>query len=147
MKLNNLFLQNEKTGKILELVRNNRNVGVEGLNNSRLIFFIGNIFSRLNRNILLLTSDNIHIDQYYEDLIRLMPRERILVYPEIEALPHEQIIADLPETRERLEVLQALCFPRGPSRLILTTGTVLLRKIRGRDRPEDVSRASFFTWL
>jgi transcription-repair coupling factor (superfamily II helicase) len=129
MKLNNLFLQNEKTGKILELVRNNRNVGLEGLNNSRLIFFIGNIFSRLNRNILLLTSDNIHIDQYYEDLIRLMPRERILVYPEIEALPHEQIIADLPETRERLEVLQALCFPRGPSRLILTTGTVLLRKI------------------
>lgn len=129
MRLNTVFSNNLKTKKVLELVQRGRNVAIDGLNNSRLIFFIGNILPQLNRNVLLLTSDNVHIDQYYEDLIRLVSEDRILVYPEIEALPHEQIIADLPETRERLEVLQALTFGQDEPKLILTSGTTLMRRL------------------
>ncbi len=128
MELTKLFLENEKANKIIDFLKRDRNVALAGLSNSRLIFFIASIFNRLNRNILLLAYDNLQIDQYYEDLIRLIPEEQVYIFPEKEALPHEQIVDDLHEMGERIQVLQQLLINR-ENMIIITSATSLLRRM------------------
>ena len=129
MRLNTVFLNNNKMNKILQLIDQRRNIAVAGLTESRLSLFVGNLFKKVNQNVLLLTDDNIKIDQLYQDLIRLINKERILVFPEIEVLPHEQVITDLVEKRDRLQLLKDLTFNSGEGRLILTTAGTMLRRL------------------
>ncbi len=129
MRLNTVFLNNDKMNKILQLVDRRRNIAVAGLTESRLSLFVGNLFKKVNRNILLLTDDNVRIDQLYQDLVRLVNKEKILVFPEIEVLPHEQVITDLVEKRDRLQLLKELTFNSGEARLVLTTAGTMLRRL------------------
>jgi transcription-repair coupling factor (superfamily II helicase) len=128
MELTRLFLENEKANKVIEVLNGDRNVVLTGLSNSRLIFFIASMINRIDRNVLLLAYDNLQIDQYYEDLIRLIPEDKVYIFPEKEALPHEQIVDDLHEMGERLQVLQEL-ITNQENKIIITSATSLLRKL------------------
>lgn len=140
MVLDSLFLNNKKIADFLLTLNNRQNLMVKGLVNSRLSFFIANIIERLPNNILLVVNDTYHVEQYYEDLIRFLPEERVLIYPEIEVLPHEQIVEDYKELGSRLKVLQELIiFPNKPKILITTTANLL----RTTMPPEAFEKYSF----
>ncbi len=139
MKLDNLFLQNPKAKRIIKMIKNHQCVAIDGLTGSRFIFFAGNIFNELTANILLVTSDSTHINHYYEDLIRLLPEDRIMIYPEIEILPHEQITPDFTEMGDRVRVMQELVFGSREAGIILTTGTALLKNLMPADLFRELS--------
>ena len=128
MKLNNVFSASQKTKNIVDQFRNDNDVMVYGLNNSRLTYFLGNIFPELSDNILLLTFDSFRIDQLYEDLIRLIPEDKVVIFPEIEVLPHEQIKTDYSVTSERLEALEKILFAEDKN-IIIAPVNAIMRKL------------------
>jgi len=59
MRLNELLVNNEKTKETTKLINNQNSIKINGINNSRLAFFISNIDRKINNPILLITM--IHI--------------------------------------------------------------------------------------
>ncbi len=128
MRLNELLVNNEKTKETTKLINNQNSIKINGINNSRLAFFISNIDRKINNPILLITYDSYKVNQIYEDLLRLLPDEKILIFPEIEVLPHEQIIPDYMVIKDRLTVLQDLLFDSG-RKIIITSAQAIMRKL------------------
>lgn len=128
MKLNELLVNNEKTEEIVKSINNQNSLKINGINNSRLAFFVSNINGQLNSSLLLITYDSYKINQIYEDLLRLLSDEKVLIFPEIEVLPHEQIIPDYMVIKDRLNVLQNLLFGR-ENRIIITSAQAIMRKL------------------
>lgn len=132
MDFNRLFLRAKKTSEILKIIKNGENVNVNGLYEARLTYFIGNLFHKINNHILLVAYDNFHLDTYYENLIRLINEEQIYIYPEIETLPHEQIVTDMQEIGERLNVLEHLVFTDKPAIILVTINTLMKKMMPAR---------------
>src|SRR6056297_2093344 len=128
MKLNKILLDNRKTKEIIKLINNKNSIKISGLNNSRLAFFIGSIYEKINNTILLITYDSYKINKLYEDLIRLIPAGEILIFPKIEVLPHEQIIPDYLVIKDRLTVMQNLVF-NSNYKIIITSAGAIMRKL------------------
>jgi len=129
MEFNKLLLNNKLTNNILANLRDGGITSITGLDDSRLIYFIGNIVQQIDEHILLIAYDNYHLKSYYEDLIRLVDEDYVMVYPEIEILPHEQIVADMHELGERLSVLEQIVFKQDSPKIILITLETLMRKM------------------
>ncbi len=128
MNFSELFLSDKKTKEVLNSIKNGKNVRILGLTNSRLSYFVGNIFNKIDKMVLFITYDTARIAQMHEDLLRLIPAEEILLYPEIEVLPHEQIRPDFRVIKDRLKVLQELLLNQ-EQKIVLTTGMAILRKL------------------
>lgn len=129
MKFNKLLLDTKLTNKIFDKLKKNDNLAVTGLDNSRLIYFIGNLIQKIDKCVLLIAYDNYHMMRYYEDLIRLVDKERVIIYPEIEILPHEQIVADMHELGERLSVLEEITFKDNSAKILIVTIRTLMKKM------------------
>ncbi len=128
MKFNRLYLKNNKTEKIIEAINYDNSIKISDLNNSRMTFFVGNIKQNIDNDIFIITYDSYRINQIYEDLIRLLPAEDIFIFPEIEVLPHEQIIPDYMVTKERLTALQNLLFSE-KRKILITSVQAIMRKL------------------
>src|SRR5690554_3416202 len=128
MVLTNIFLQNKKADKITKKLLASENIALAGLSNSPLVFFIAGFYKKTDRNVLLLAYDNLQVERYYEDLIRLVPEEKVLLFPEKEALPHEQILDDLNEIGDRLRVLQQNLIGH-ENKIIITSAISILRRL------------------
>lgn len=138
--LDKFFINHSKTKKILNKVEEKTSLQSAGLTGSRLAFFMGNIFSELSdKNILLITGDRGKAETHYENLIRMVDKEKVLLFPEIEVFPHEKLIPDYHVRQERLQVLQE-CLFGNYSKIIIAPVTALLRKIM----PPDVFREYAF---
>ncbi|MFW6381301.1 MAG: CarD family transcriptional regulator, partial [Bacillota bacterium] len=98
------------------------------MNNSRLNFFIGNILHKIEKQVVLVTYDKAQLNQIHEDLLRLLPDDDILIFPEIEVLPHEQIDPDIMVMKERLEVLEDVLYKQ-EGEIVLTTSRALSYKL------------------
>ncbi|MFP4662348.1 MAG: transcription-repair coupling factor [Halanaerobiales bacterium] len=129
MEFSELLLGYGLTDNILSDLEASGLASVAGLDDSRLIYFIGNIVSEIEDNILIIAHDNYHMMKYYEDLVRLVDEDRILIYPELEILPHEQLVADMHELGERLSVLEQIVFKPKESRIVLVTIDTLMKKM------------------
>ncbi|MFW6035372.1 MAG: transcription-repair coupling factor [Halothermotrichaceae bacterium] len=127
MKFNNLIGQENKIQNITKSINSGNNIVFKGLSQTRFIYVFSNFVEKINGCILLIAYDNVHVNRYYEDLIRLLPKERVMIYPETEILPHEQIVEDLHETGQRIKVLQALTQQK--NKIIITTIETLFRKL------------------
>ncbi|MFP4016824.1 MAG: CarD family transcriptional regulator, partial [Halanaerobiales bacterium] len=134
MEFNKLLLNYKSTEKILTDIRTSGQATVAGLDDSRLIYFIGNISGEIDNYILLIAHDNYHMMKYYEDLVRLIDEDHVLVYPELEILPHEQIVADMHELGERLSVLEQIVFKPNASKIVLVTIDTLMKKMMPVDK-------------
>src|SRR5690554_4507858 len=128
MVLTNIFLQNKKADKITKKLLASENIALAGLSNSPLVFFIAGFYKKTDRNVLLLAYDNLQVERYYEDLIRLVPEEKVLIFPEKEALPHEQIVDDINEMGVRLRVLQQNLNGH-ENKIIITSAISTLRRL------------------
>ncbi|MFW6006952.1 MAG: transcription-repair coupling factor [Halanaerobiales bacterium] len=129
MKLNRIFLKDEKTKKLLNLLQKNKNIKVSGLNNSRMALFTGNVYEKLNNLIFLITYDNYRINEIYEDLIRVIDEDEISVFPHQEILPHEEIMPEYTTARSRIKAMQKCLYGKNQSKIVLTSGEALLRKL------------------
>jgi len=128
MEISNLLGQTEKFNKIINNLNNDNDIMIKGLNNSRLSFFTGNLYSEISSNILFITYDLSRIETIYEDLLRLLPEDRINVFTELEILPHEQLLPEMTITKNRIKALYNLLFNK-KEQIFITTATALMRKL------------------
>ncbi len=128
MILGNVIFADKKAKKIVELYNTGKKVRVNGLTNCKMSFFCGNIYNKINNHIVFITYDNFRTDLLYEDLIRIIPEENVLIFPSLEVLPHEQIMPDYSVVRERLQVLTELAYS-GRKKVIITPASALMRKL------------------
>lgn len=129
MRFNELLIHSKLTEAVSGELNKGNSLVLNGLDNSPLIYYLANLFGEMDKSFLLIAHDNYHLLNYYEDLIRLLDKEEVLVYPEVEILPHEQISADPTELSERLAVLEDLIFKPEKKRIILITVRTLMRKM------------------
>lgn len=129
MRFNELLIHSKLTEAVSRELNKGNSLVINGLDNSPLIYYLANLYGEMDKSFLLIAHDNYHLMNYYEDLIRLVDKEEVLVYPEIEILPHEQISADPTELSERLAVLEELVFKPEKKRITLITIRTMLRKM------------------
>ena len=129
MHFNNILLSLNKTQNLIKDFSSGKDAVVSGMNNSRFPFLAGSIFSELEESIVIITHDTGRANDIYEDLIRLIPEKKLAVFPQIEVLPHEQIMTDYSVTIERLQVLEKLVFDNKNNIIILPVGAIIRKLI------------------
>ena len=85
-------------------------IGVEESSKS---FLIANLFSKIKDNVLIITPNSTKADQLYENLVRIIEEEKILLFPEFKILPHESLEIEEAIKVERLQTLETICNRRG----------------------------------
>src|SRR6056297_1284864 len=129
MNFNNILLSLDKTKNLIKDYSSGKDATIYGMNNSRFPFLVGNIFSETKKDIIIITNDTGRANDIYEDLIRLLPEEKLTVFPQIEVLPHEQIMTDYSVTIERLQVLKKIVFDNESNVFILPVGAIIRKLI------------------
>jgi len=129
MNFNNILLSLDKTKNLIKDYSSGKDATIYGMNNSRFPFLVGNIFSETKKDIIIITNDTGRANDIYEDLIRLLPEEKLAVFPQIEVLPHEQIMTDYSVTIERLQVLKKIVFDNESNVFILPVGAIIRKLI------------------
>ena len=129
MNFNNLLLSLGKTKNLIKDLCTGQDAEVYGMNNSRFPFIAGNIFSEIDKTIVIITHDTGRANDIYEDLIRLLPEEKLAIFPQIEVLPHEQIMTDYSVNIERLQVLEKLVFNNKNNIIILPVAAIIRKLI------------------
>lgn len=136
---NKLLLKTESAKEIIDRIGRNISTAITGLDDSRLVYFIVNLLQEIKNNVLLVAHDNYHLLKYYDDLAVLLDEDQLLVYPEVEIMPHEQIIADMTELSERISVLEQMIYHSGKRKIILVTIRTLLEKMMPVERFREYS--------
>ena len=85
-------------------------IGVEESNKS---FLIANLFAEIKNNLLIITPNSTKADQLYEDLVRIIEEDKILLFPEFEIFPHESLEIEEAIKVERLQTLETICNKKG----------------------------------
>jgi len=120
--------QNNKIKNLIEFTKTKDKVKVVGPEEACFSFMVSNIIQKLNKKVLIITHDNSRIETIYEDMIRVIDKERVSIFPEIEALPHEKINPDYNILKERISVLNEMQFANHEN-VVITSGTSILRKL------------------
>ncbi|MDZ7671605.1 MAG: transcription-repair coupling factor [Halanaerobiales bacterium] len=109
-------------------IEHNKKVKVIGPEEACFSFVVSNIIQNINKKVLIITHDNSRIDDIYEDLIRVIDKQKVSIFPEIETLPHEKINPDYNILKERINVLNELQFNNNDN-VVITSGISILRKL------------------
>ena len=123
---------NEKIKRLIELTKSNDKVKVVGPEEACFSFVVSNIIQKLNKKVLIITHDNSRIETIYEDLVRIIDKDKVSIFPEIETLPHEKINPDFNILKERIKVLNELQF-KSHENVIVTSGTSIHRKLMPKE--------------
>jgi transcription-repair coupling factor (superfamily II helicase) len=126
LNTDNIF-KKEKMNKLLNLTKDQDKVKVVGPEEACFSFIISNIIQKLNKKVLIITHDNSRIENIYEDLVRVLDKNRINIFPEIETLPHEKINPDFNILQERIKVLNEM--QSDNNNVVITSGISILRKL------------------
>ncbi len=133
----NIF-QKDKIQNLINLTKSNQKVKVVGPEEACFSFVVSNIIQKLNKKVLIITHDNSRIETIYEDLVRVLDKERVSIFPEIETLPHEKINPDFNILKERIRVLNEMQFASNEN-IVITSGTSILRKLMPKEYFEKKS--------
>ncbi len=126
LKTDNIF-KKEKMNKLLNLNDQKDKVKVVGPEEACFSFVVSNIIQKLNKKVLIITHDNSRIENIYEDLVRVLDKSKINIFPEIETLPHEKINPDFNILQERIKVLNKM--QSSNNNVVITSGISTLRKL------------------
>src|SRR6056297_1956102 len=127
----NIF-QKDKIKRLINLAKHKEKVKVVGPEEACFSFVVSNIIQKLNKKVLIITHDNSRIETIYEDLIRVIDKERVSIFPEIETLPHEKINPDFNILKERIRVLNEMQFANHEN-IVITSGSSILRKLMPKE--------------
>ncbi|MCF8000414.1 MAG: transcription-repair coupling factor [Halanaerobiales bacterium] len=130
LNTNNIF-KKEKMNRLLNLTKQKNKVKVVGPEEACFSFVASNIIQKLNKKVLIITHDNSRIENIYEDLVRVLDKNRINIFPEIETLPHEKINPDFNILQERIKVLNEM--QSGNNNVVITSGISILRKLMPKE--------------
>ncbi|MGM0602661.1 MAG: transcription-repair coupling factor [Bacillota bacterium] len=134
MHFSKLLKNNKKFEQIVKKA-GKQNLSVSGLSGSRISFFLGNFLHNIKKDVVLLVPDNYSLQIIHEDLLRMVDEKKILVFPDEEILPHEQLMPDLTTLSERSKVLTELVFPHFQnSKIILATAASIMRKLPPKEK-------------
>ncbi|MFO7814541.1 MAG: transcription-repair coupling factor [Halanaerobiales bacterium] len=122
----NIF-KKEKMNNLLNLTKKEEKVKVVGPEEACFSFIVSNIIQKLNKKVLIITHDNSRIENIYEDLVRVIDKNKLSIFPEIETLPHEKINPDFNILQERIKVLNEMQFDN--NNVVITSGISILRKL------------------
>ncbi|MGM0501105.1 MAG: transcription-repair coupling factor [Bacillota bacterium] len=118
---NILNLEKIKTAK-------NKSEGqIIGVEESSKSFLIANLLTKLEDNLLIITSNSIKADQLYEDLVRIMAENKVALFPDFEIFPHESLEIEEAIKVERLQTLEIIYNKTG--RIIIAPIQALLEVI------------------
>src|SRR6056297_3989317 len=131
----NIF-QKDKIKRLINLAKHKEKVKVVGPEEACFSFVVSNIIQKLNKKVLIITHDNSRIETIYEDLIRVIDKNRINIFPEIETLPHEKINPDFNILKERIRVLNDLQY-ESFNNIVISSGTSILRKLMPNEYFKD----------
>ncbi len=120
--------KSEKIKELSEAAKERQNIQITGLWQSRLPFVISRIIQDIERDIFIVARDDYRAGEIYEDLVRLLPEEKVLLFPRIDVRPHEEIPADHRKEEKRLQVFHRFRF-RDKSRLAVASVAALQRKL------------------
>lgn len=126
LNTDNIF-KKEKMNNLLNLTKEKEKVKVVGPEEACFSFVASNIIQNLNKKVLIITHDNSRIESIYEDLVRVLDKSRINIFPEIETLPHEKITPDFNILQERIKVLNEM--QSDNNNVVITSGISILRKL------------------
>ena len=98
---------NEKISNLKELIMNKKNIKVAGLKGAKLSLVISSIVDNIKSDLLIITKSNYRANEIYEDLLRLLPTDKVLYFPEKDILPHEDIEVPSWQRKKRLQVLNS----------------------------------------
>lgn len=125
--LTKLLHQNDKYLKVRDAFCGGQRVLVFGLADSQRRFFLANLYEHLTKPLLIITHDLQEASSIQEDLAKLLDEENVLLFPELEVLPHERLVNDLSLKVQRLQVLEEVLFDF-QGKIVVTTVQALLRK-------------------
>ena len=106
--------KNEKLQKLISAIEFENNLQLTGLDQSRLAFIISQIRGEVSQNLFVISYDDYRAGEIYEDLVRLIPREDVHLFPIQDVLPHEEIPADRKKVEQRLKVIHSFQHSHSP---------------------------------
>lgn len=125
-RLTKLLHQNSKFQAVRGALTAGKRVSLFGLADSQRRFFLANLYHKCPLPAMIVTHDLQEANAIYDDLAGLIGEENILLFPELEILPHERLVNDFSLRVQRLEVLEEVIFnPDG--KLLITTIQALMR--------------------
>jgi len=98
---------NKKINNLKDSIINKENINVTGLKGAKLSLIISILENYLINDLLIITKNNYRANELYEDLLRLLPSDKVLYFPEKDIMPHENIKVPAWQTRNRLQVLNS----------------------------------------
>lgn len=127
MSLTTIFHANDKYRGVRDAFLGGKRVSLFGLAPAQRRFFLANLYREINEPILIITHDLQEAAAIQEDLTRLIREESVLLFPELEVLPHERLVNDLSLKVQRLQVLEEVSFAFH-DKVVVTTVQALLRR-------------------
>lgn len=127
MSLTTILHVNDKYQAVRDAFLAGKRVSLFGLAQSQRRFFLANLYQEIDQPLLIITHDLQEASAIQEDLTRLMREESVLLFPELEVLPHERLVNDLSLKVQRLQVLEEVSFAF-QDKVVVTTVQALLRR-------------------
>ncbi|MCK4259952.1 MAG: transcription-repair coupling factor [Halanaerobiales bacterium] len=125
--LTKILHQSKNYQNIRDTLLSGKKVYISGLADSQRHFFISNLFEQSDQHLLIITHDIQEAIAIYENLIRYLNEGKVLLFPELEILPHERLVNDLSLKIQRLQVLEDILF-NSEKKIVVTTAQALLRQ-------------------
>ncbi|GAB6099769.1 transcription-repair coupling factor [Halanaerocella petrolearia] len=117
----------EKLHKLVSYYQQSQNGELIGLEGSGKSLFLANLYSQIDDGLLIITANSQKADTIYEDLIRLLDSEEVLLFSQLEILPHEPLELEDTIKIERLNALEGALKEEG--KLIIAPIKALLEVI------------------
>ncbi|MEE8419108.1 MAG: hypothetical protein V3S02_03240, partial [Dehalococcoidales bacterium] len=95
-------------------------------------YLITTLYQRLSRPLLLVTAQPEHTKKLYEQFLTWGPSMNVILFPEPEALPYENIASDSNTEMDRLQALSALAGTDGNAfgpPLIIASAAALMQQV------------------
>ncbi|MEC9488154.1 MAG: transcription-repair coupling factor [Halanaerobium sp.] len=105
--------------------------GVWGLTDSQVGLFLSVIKDGYwkDKNVLLVTPNTEMGERLWADLQVFLPEDKVLFFPALEVLPHEQLSPDPQISRERFKVLEELTSETDSGKIVIAPLSALFRRL------------------
>ena len=125
--LTSIFHKNDKYQEIQDAFLEGKRISLSGVADSQKRVVVANLYRQLDGPLLIVTHDLQEATVIQEDLSRLLDEESVLLFPELEILPHERLVNDLSLKVQRLKVLEEIIY-QPDDKIIVTTVQALMRR-------------------
>ncbi len=81
---------------------------ITGITDTQKSLIMAGIYNNVKKPVCILTYNNQEADRIYNDLVSFLPEDKVLIFPALEVLAHEEIIPSTDVLSSRARVLEAI---------------------------------------